>query len=436
MTWAEMDESEREAIFERGLDRIFDPALIDSISRLVEDVAERGDRAVSDALAEFDGVAIDPDELAIDPAEIEAAPDRIPEPLLGAIRTAIANSRTFNANLAAGRDWRSEVAPGLEAGEKVTPVASAGLFVPSGKGSFPSVLVQIGTPATVAEVPEVAVVVPPIAGGGGEVDPAVLAVAAELGIVKVFRANGPAGVAALALGTESIPRVRMVVGPGSPAVQAAQVVCQVRGCHTRMVLGPTESMVIADRSPDSTLLAADLLIEAEHGEDSTVLLLTPDEDLIPPVNEALAGMLDALPKGRADFARAALGRNGGAVVVSDLDEAITLANRFAPEHLQVATAEPEEVLTGIEHAGEVLLGQETPFSLANYLLGVPAALPTSGFARVTGGITAATFTKAISVGRAAPGAIDRVADDLIALADHEGFPAHAEAIRKRIERDG
>ena len=430
-----MPEAERAVLVDRGLDRIFDPELLESIGRLIDKVAERGDAAVAGALAEFDGIEIPPDALAVEPAAIASAPDRIPGELLKAIRAAIANSRAFNDQLMAGREWRAEVSPGFEVGEKVTPVASAGLFVPSGKGSFPSVLVQLGTPATVAGVPELAVVVPPIAGGGGEVDPAVLAVAAELGIGKVFRANGPAGVAALALGTESIPRVRMVVGPGSPAVQAAQVLCQLRGCHTRMVLGPTESMVIADGSADPVLLAADLLIEAEHGEDSTVLLVTPDDGLVAPVEEALAGMIGALPAERAAFARAALGQNGGAVIVADLDQAAGLANEFAPEHLQVATSDPEAVLAGIEHSGEVLLGQETPFSLANYLLGVPAALPTSGFARVTGGITAATFTKAVSVGRAAPGALDEVAEDLIALAEHEGFPAHADAIRRRVEGD-
>ncbi len=430
-----MGEDERAALLDRGLDRIFDPVLLESIGRLIDEVAERGDAAVAGALSEFDGVEVSPDALAVEPAEIASAPDRIPGELLKAIRTAIANSRAFNDQLMSGREWRAEVSPGFEVGEKVTPVASAGLFVPSGKGSFPSVLVQLGTPATVAGVPELAVVVPPVAGGGGEVDPAVLAVAAELGIGKVFRANGPAGVAALALGTESIPRVRMVVGPGSPAVQAAQVLCQLRGCHTRMVLGPTESMVIADGSADPVLLAADLLIEAEHGEDSTVLLVTPEEGLLAPVEEALAGMIEALPAERADFARAALGQNGGAVIVADLDQAAGLANEFAPEHLQIATSDPEAVLAGIEHAGEVLLGQETPFSLANYLLGVPAALPTSGFARVIGGITAATFAKAVSIGRAAPEALEGVAEDLIALAEHEGFPAHADAIRRRSGRD-
>lgn len=429
--WDGLDGEAREALLDRGLDRIFDPALLEEVGRLVEDVAERGDAAVAEALAEFDGVEVTSDSLPVAPEEIESAPGRIPEELLRAIRAAIEGSRAFNRELVKERGWRVEVRPGVEVGEKVTPVASAGLFVPSGKGSFPSVLVQLGTPATVAGVPELAVVVPPMAGGGGEVDPAVLAVAAELGIGRVFRANGPAGVAALAVGTESVPRVRMVVGPGSPAVQAAQVVCQLKGCHTRMVMGPTESMVIADGSADPVLLAADLLIEAEHGEDSTVLLVTPEEGLVGAVEDALGGMLDALPEERKRYATAALSENGGAIVVSDLDQAVEVANEFGPEHLQVATGDPEAVLEGIEHSGEVLLGQGTPFSFANYLLGVPAALPTSGFARVTGGVTAETFLKAVSIGKASPEAVGEAAGDLITLAGHEGFPAHAEAIRLR-----
>jgi histidinol dehydrogenase len=433
--WAEIDADEKRALLDRGLDRIFDPALLESITRLVDDVAERGDAAVADALAEYDGIELAPESLAVSREEIESAPGRIPEAVLSSIRAAIAGSRAFNREVATGRDWRGEVTQGVEVGEKVTAVASAGLFVPSGKGSFPSVLVQLGVPATVAGVKEIAVVVPPVAGGGGEVDPAVLAVAAELGIWRVFRTNGPAGVAGLAVGTESIPKVGLVVGPGSPAVQAAQVVCQLKGCHTRMVMGPTESMVIADDSADPVLLAADLLIEAEHGEDSTVLLVTPDEDLVGQVDEALAGMIEALPAERAGYARAALGENGGAVLVDDLGQAVEVANAFAAEHLQVATADPEAVLEGIEHAGEVLLGQGTPFSYANYLLGVPAALPTNGFARVVGGVTAATFTKAISIGRSTPEALAGAADDLIALAEHEGFPAHADAIRARREQD-
>lgn len=429
-----MSEAERASLLDRGLDRIFDPELLGSISRLVDDVAERGDAAVADALAEYDGVEVASDLLAVSREEIEAAQTRIPKYLLRAIRSAIEGSRSFNREVVKERDWRTEVRPGVEVGEKVTPVASAGLFVPSGKGSFPSVLVQLGTPATVAGVREIAVVVPPVSGGSGEVDPAVLAVAAELGVEKVFRANGPAGVAALAVGTESVPKVRMVVGPGSPAVQAAQVVCQLKGCRTRMVMGPTESMVIADSSADPILLAADLLNEAEHGEDSTVVLVTWEEGLVDPVEEALAGMLEALPEERERYARSALSENGGAIVVADADQAVEVANEFGPEHLQVATSDPESVLEGIEHSGEVLLGQGTPFSLANYLLGVPAALPTSGFAQVVGGITAATFMKAVSVGSATPEALAAASDELIALAEYEGFPAHAEAVR--VRRDG
>ena len=180
-----------------------------------------------------------------------------------AVRDAIANIRAFNQAALRERDWRIELKPGLVVGEKITPIASAGLFVPSGKGSFPSVLTQLGTPAVVAGVPQIAVVVPPVPGADGAVDPAVLCVAVELGLTDVFRANGPAGIAALAFGTESIPRVRKIVGPGSPPVQAAQIECQRFGCHTQMLLGPSESLIIADETADVRLLAADLLNEAE-----------------------------------------------------------------------------------------------------------------------------------------------------------------------------
>src|SRR6202021_2399830 len=179
--------------------------------------------------------------------------------------------------------------------EPRTPPGSAGLVLPSGKGSYPSVLVQLGPPAIVAGVPEIAVVVPPVPGSPGEVDPAVLVVAAELGIREVSRSNGPAGVAALAFGTESVPRVRKIVGPGSPAVACAQVEVQRYGTVTNMLLGPSESLIIADDSADPALLAADLLNEAEHGPDSSSVLVTDSETLLAAVQQHVAAQLAALP---------------------------------------------------------------------------------------------------------------------------------------------
>ena len=427
-----MDESARDALFNRGLDDIFDPALRTSIGAVIEDVRERGDAAVCDALARFDRIMIEPAQLRVTGDEIAAA--TVSDAVDAALDDAIAHVRSYNEHqLGRLGAWSFESEPGLTVGEKLSPVASVGFYVPSGKASYPSVAYQLATPAVVAGVERIVLVVPPVPGGTGEVDPAVLVVCRKLGISDVFRVNGPAGIAALGFGTESIPRVRMVVGPGSPAVTIAQVEMQRYGVATMMLLGPTESLVIADASADPFRLAADLLIEAEHGTDSSVVLLTPDDGFAATVDAELERQLADLPEVRATAARAALGPNGGCVVTTDLAEAVAIANRYAPEHLQVAV-DPDretEVVDGLVNAGEILVGQHTPFSAGNFVIGCPASLPTSGFAHVSSGITAATFMKRTAVARADATAIARMGPSVIALADHEGFPAHAAAIRRR-----
>jgi histidinol dehydrogenase len=285
-------------------------------------------------------------------------------------------------------------------------------------------------------VETIAVVVPPKPGGGGAVDPVVLAVADELALTQVFRANGPAGVAALGFGTERIPKVVKVVGPGSWPVTCAQIEMQRWGTSTMMALGPTESVVIADATADPMRLAADLLIEAEHGTDSCTLLVTTSTDLLDDVQRELAVQIADLPDVRQEAARASLGVNGGCVLVPDLATAAEVANRFAPEHLQVAVAAAEEasLVDSLLHAGEILLGQDTPFSAANFLIGCPASLPTNGFARVSSGITAEAFLKRTAIARADRGALARLAPSVVALADVEGFPAHANALRRRFAK--
>jgi histidinol dehydrogenase len=282
-------------------------------------------------------------------------------------------------------------------------------------------------------VRSISLVVPPIPGGSGAVDPAVLVVCRKLGILDVFRVNGPAGVAALGFGTATIPKVRKIVGPGSPAVTLAQVEMQRHGVATMMLLGPTESLVIADDSADPALLAADLLIEAEHGTDSTVVLVTTSGTLADAVDEALDAQIATLPSVRAAAARSSLGPNGGCVLVDSLETAVAVANEFAPEHLQVAVADDavDDVVDGLVNAGEILVGQHTPFSAANFVVGCPASLPTSGFAHVSSGITADTFLKRTAVARADAVALARMTPSIVALSDHEGFAAHGEAVRLR-----
>lgn len=435
LRWSAMSPIERRALVDRDINRAIPAGLREQISSLVVDVRERGDLALCEALAQFDGVEVAPSGLRVSEDERERARSEVDPGLRAAITDMVSHIRRFNEALMERlTDWQFESDPGLVVGERVSPIASAGLFCPSGKASYPSVLAQLGGPAVVAGVETVRVVVPPKPGARGAVDPVVLCVADELGISDVFRVNGPAGVAALAFGTESIGRVVKVMGPGSLPVTVAQLEIQRWGTATQMILGPTESLVIADGTADPRRLAADLLIEAEHGTDSCVVLVTDSDDLVIAVESELASQLALLPPERARAASSSLGVNGGCVLVADLDEAVAVANDFAVEHLQVAVAASVEdrVLDGLHHAGEILIGQDTPFSAANFLIGCPASLPTNGFARVSGGVTVDAFLKRTAVARADAAALRRLAPSIIALADVEGFPAHANALRLRF----
>ncbi len=430
--WATMDVAARSALLGRGLDDIFDPALRESIGALIDDVRERGDAAVCDALRRFDGIDLEPTQLRVTADELESA--TVSDAVDAAIEDAIEHLVRFNrAQMESGGSWQIESEPGLMVGERVTPISSVGLFTPSGKASYPSVAYQLGVPAMVAGVPQITLVVPPIPGSSGDVDPAVLVVCRKLGITDVFRVNGPAGIAALGFGTESIPRVRKIVGPGSPAVTLAQVEMQRHGTATMMLLGPTESIVIADDTADAVRVAADLLIEAEHGTDTSVVLITTSERLADAVDHELERQLVDLPAVRAEAARAALGPNGGCILAADLDEATDVANQYAPEHLQVAVSDDEvdRVVDQLVNAGEILIGQDTPFSAANFIIGCPASLPTSGYAHVSSGITAHAFLKRTAIARADAVALARMSPSVLALADHEGFPAHGNALRIR-----
>lgn len=435
LTWSQLDAAQRSALVDRDLNKVITTELREQISTLVLDVRERGDAAVCDALAKFDKVSVEPSGLRVSDDEWESAPSKVDPALRAAITDMVDHIRRFNEQLLSHLgNWQFESDPGLMVGERLSAIASAGLFCPSGKASYPSVLAQLGTPAVVAGVKNIAVVVPPQPGANGAVDPVVITVARELGLREIFRANGPAGVAALAFGTESIPRVVKLMGPGSLPVTVAQLEVQRYGTATQMALGPTESVVIADDSADPIRLAADLLIEAEHGTDSCTLLITTSASLAAATEIELVKQIAQLPEVRAEAAASSLGVNGGSVLVKDMTEAALVANEFAPEHLQlVVRADVEEsVIEMLVHAGEILIGQDTPFSAGNFVLGPPASLPTNGYARVTSGVTVDAFLKRTAIARADNAALRRLAPTVLALADIEGFPAHGNAIRLRF----
>ncbi len=431
LTWNDMTDADKAWIYQRGTAADSADELRPAIRTLVEDVRTRGDAALLDALSRFDNVEIDANGIAVSAEEFADALANIDPDVHDAIRQMVANIRAFNEQLRDRRQgWTAEIAPGHTVGEKVGPVSDVALFCPSGKASYPSVLAQIATPAVVAGVENISVIVPPVPDGSGKLDDAVLVVAHELGLDRVFRVNGPAGVAAAAFGTDTIPAHSMVIGPGSPPVALAQLEVRAYGVDT-VVLGPTESLIVADMSADPVLLAADLLNEAEHGTDSTVVLVTPNQAVIDAAMIELERQSADLPLERREAAASALGVNGGAILTDSMEQAVEVANWFAAEHCQLAVFDPWKTAEGIEHAGELLLGQHTPFSVGNFTLGGPAALPTGGFANRAGGITVEKFLKSGAIGHLTAEALDAVSDSTIALSDHEGFDAHGNAIRVR-----
>ncbi len=416
-------------ILARAQVQALDSRTQEAVRALLEDVERRGDAAVVEATARFDGVRLEADRLRVAPEEFREARERVQEGVRAALAAAVDRARRFSEWLRPAARCAEELEPGITVGVQFTPLASVGVYVPSGKGKFPSTLVTLVTPAVVAGVPEIAVVVPPQPDGSA--DPAVLVAAEFLGVERVYRCNGPAGIAALAVGTESFPRVEALVGPGNPYVVAMQMLVQTRGVRVLGTFGPTESVVLADGDADPQRVALDLLNEAEHGSDSAALLVTPSEELAHAVRARVMDLLERLPEPRRGYARDALTDLGGIVVVEDWEEAVAFVNLYAPEHVMVHAKDPWSVARRIRHAGEILLGPHTPFSAANYAIGIPAALPTGGGARRESGVTVLSYLKATSLAELDPEGLEKLRPVVEHLGTYEGFPAHVMAVRDR-----
>jgi histidinol dehydrogenase len=416
-------------ILRRSRGEIFAPDRLAYVRAIIDDVSRRGDEALIDYTQRHDGVMLTPEALKVGPDEVARAHEMIDGGLRAALASSIERCRRYNERLRPPTLELEEAEAGITTGIKFTAVESVGIYIPSGKGAFPSTFITLATPAVVARVEQIAVLLPPRR--DGRADPAVLVAADLLGVSQIFRSNGVAGVAGLALGTQTLPQVGLLGGPGNPYVTAAQIVAQERGVRLLSVLGPTESMILADQSADPDRVALDLLNEAEHGADSAAVLLTPSAELVGEVQERLPRYLAQLPPWRREFAEAALKDYGGAVITGTIDEAIVFANAYAPEHLQIATRDPFATLQHIRNAGEVLLGQHTPFSAGNYAIGVPAALPTSGFARVASGVTVLSYLKATSVAHLDVQGLAAVRSVIERLGRYEEFPAHVLAVTAR-----
>lgn len=418
---------ERRALLRRA-DHDIEP-LLERVRPIVEAVAREGDAALRRFARELDGVEAPLDSLCATAGEVEQAYARIGPDLLQAIRFAIADIRRFHERQKPEPLWLEEIRPGAFAGDRWTPIPSVALYVPRGKGAFPSVTMMTAVPAVVAGVPEITILTPPTPEGG--VDAATLVAAHEAGVRRIIKAGGAQAVAAAAFGTESVPQAAKIVGPGSPWVVAAKRLVAHR-IDVGPPAGPSESILFADETADPDLVAADLLIEAEHGPDSSAYLVTPSRPLAEAVRARLPGRWAVLPELRRAFTKAVLeGPRGGLLLASSPAAAYEFINSYAPEHLSILASEPFAHLAHIHHAAEILLGPWTPITLANFVLGPNCVLPTGGWARSFGPLAVTDFLKRSSLGYVTAGAYPELARHAEILAEYEGFAAHAAALRAR-----
>ena len=400
-------------------------AVVRAVREILASVRDRGDAAVRELTERFDGVMVD--EIAVPPADWKRALDSIDAPLRAALEASADAIDAFQrAEAAPDVQW---VRDGLTVRTRRIPVDRAGCYVPGGRAVYPSTVLMTAVPAKVAGVGEVVLCVPP--DRTGRVPDVVLAAAAVAGVDAVFRIGGAQAIGAMAYGTESVPAVDVVVGPGNAYVAVAkrEVAGEGRVGVPSAFTGPSEVVVVADASAPATYAAVDIIVQAEHGPDGLAWLITWSDDVADAVLAEVASLVAQAPR-RADI-DATLDRNGRGVLVDGPEQAIAVANLIAPEHLELLVADPEALVSLVRHAGAVFCGPWAPASIGDYVAGPSHVLPTYGSARFAGALTVDDFTKAVHIVDVDRTAFDRLAPHVEAFARAEGLEAHAESVRVR-----
>ena len=399
----------------------------DTVAEIIRHVREAGDTALYEYCEMFDGVRLT--SLAVTPAEIEEALTKVEVEFLTILEKAAANIRHFHEKQLRTSFILNEE-NGVVIGQKIIPVDRAGLYVPGGTAAYPSTVLMDAIPAKIAGCREVVMVTPP--GKDGKVNPVILAAAHVAGIDRIFKVGGAQAVAALAYGTESIPKVDKIVGPGNAFVAEAKK--QVFGTVSiDMIAGPSEILIVADGKSSPRHLAADLLSQAEHDKMASAVLVTDCAELAAAVQAELEVQIPKLS--RAEIARVSIDNNGKIIVAPDLNTAIEIANEIAPEHLELCVDNPFDYLDRIRHAGSIFMGRNCPEALGDYFAGPNHTLPTSGTARFSSPLSVDDFVKKTQYTYYTKEALSRVAKDVAYFAEKEGLTAHAKSAIIRLEED-
>ena len=396
-----------------------------AVADIIAAVRERGDAALCEFTERFDGFAVRPEQLRLGADEIAAAADACDREVLDALALAAERIRGYHERQRPADDRFTDAA-GVEQGHRWTAIEAVGLYVPGGTASYPSSVLMNAVPAKVAGVPRIAMVVP---APNGEINPLVLAAASLAGVDEVYRIGGAQAIAALAYGTGTVRPVAKIVGPGNAYVAAAKRrVFGVVGID--MIAGPSEVLVIADAGNDPAWIAADLLAQAEHDTSAQSILVTDDERFADAVEREVTRQLDDLP--RRAIAAESWHRHGAVVIVDRLDDAVAIADRIAPEHLQIAAAGADELAARIRNAGAIFLGAWTPEAVGDYVGGPNHVLPTARSARFSSGLGVLDFMKRTSILRCDADALARIGPAAVTLGRAEGLEAHARSVAVRL----
>ena len=399
----------------------------DIVSGVIANVKGNGDKALFEYCEKFDGAKLS--SLEVTKEEIEAAYLKEDKEFLSTIELAKNNIHKFHSHQVRNNFVIND-AGGVILGQKITPIEKVGIYVPGGTARYPSSVLMNAVPAKIAGVKEIVMVTPP--DKDGSIPSYILAAAKIAGVDRVFKLGGAQAVAALALGTESVPKVDKIVGPGNIFVATAKR--KLYGLvDIDMIAGPSEILVLADGSCNPKYVAADLLSQAEHDKLATAVLITDSEELAKAVSEELEKQIPELP--RCEIARTSIDDNGKIIIVKDMKQAVEISNIIAPEHLEVCVDDPFALLNLITNAGSIFLGKNVPESLGDYLAGPNHTLPTSGTARFSSPLSVDDFIKKSSFIYYTNDALENVKDDVVRFAEREGLSAHARAVSKRFENN-
>lgn len=393
---------------------------------IIDAVKTDGDAALARFARDFDKAPVEANAIAATEADFAAAEKALDPKVREAMEFAAHSIRKFHEDQMPEEMWLHEVRPGAFAGDRSLPIPSVACYVPRGKGAFPSVALMTSIPAKVAGVKDVIIITPP--GPNGKIDDATLVAARMAGVQGVYKAGGAQGIAAVAYGTQTVPKVAKVIGPGSPWVAAAKrLVSHV--IDTGSPAGPSEAIIFADDTVNGALAGLDLLIEAEHGPDSSAYLVTWSRRVAEEALAAIPTYWAKMGEQRVSYSSTVLGGPiGGIVLARDEDDAIAFCNEYAAEHLEVLSKEPFAYLGRLQNAGEILLGEHTPTTLGNFVIGPNHVLPTSGWARTASAVSVFDFLKRNSIAYVTSKGYPELAKHAHALASYEGFEAHANAV--------